>query len=173
MNLEQAKPDFSFINSLPGQKLIIKGNHDYWWTTRRKMEEFFHDNGFDSIRIVHNSAEAVGEFAVCGTRGWFFDAEEDADKKIVLREVGRLDTSINEALKTGKEPVVFLHYPPVLGEARCVEILSVLLQYKIRLCYFGHIHGPSAQKIAPFTIEETTMRLISCDAVDFTPVLVR
>jgi predicted phosphohydrolase len=173
MNLEQAKPDFSFINSLPGQKLIIKGNHDYWWTTRRKMEEFFHDNGFDSIRIVHNSAEAVGEFAVCGTRGWFFDAEEDADKKIVLREVGRLDTSINKALKTGKEPVVFLHYPPVLGEARCVEILSVLLQYKIRLCYFGHIHGPSAQKIAPFTIEETTMRLISCDAVDFTPVLVR
>lgn len=173
MNLEQAKPDFSFINSLPGQKLIIKGNHDYWWTTRRKTEEFFHDNGFDSIRIVHNSAEAVDEFAVCGTRGWFFDAEEDADKKIVLREVGRLDTSINEALKTGKEPVVFLHYPPVLGEARCVEILSVLLQYKIRLCYFGHIHGPSAQKIAPFTIEETTMRLISCDAVDFTPVLVR
>ena len=126
MNLEQAKPDFSFINSLPGQKLIIKGNHDYWWTTRRKMEEFFHDNGFDSIRIVHNSAEAVDEFAVCGTRGWFFDAEEDADKKIVLREVGRLDTSINEALKTGKEPVVFLHYPPVLGEARCRDIVCAI-----------------------------------------------
>ena len=171
--LEQTKKDFCLLHSLPGKKLILKGNHDFWWTIRRKMEQFLSDNGFDTLSFIHNSTETVGDYAVCGTRGWFFDAEEDLDKKILLREAGRLNTSINEAIKTGKEPVVFLHYPPILGESQCNEILSIILQHKIRLCYYGHIHGPAAHKILPRTIEGTTFHLVSCDAVSFSPVLVR
>ncbi|HOB35964.1 MAG TPA: metallophosphoesterase [Candidatus Avimonas sp.] len=173
MRLEEAKKDFEFLQKLPGRKLLIKGNHDYWWATRRKMEKFFEDCGFDTLSIIHNSAEAVGDFVVCGTRGWFFDADEDADKKVLLREVGRLERSIQEALKTGKEPVVFLHYPPVLGESRCEELLAVLSRYKIRRCYCGHIHGAVARKIPVQTVNGTVIRLVSCDAVNFTPVLVR
>ena len=113
MNLKQAKEDFAFLHRLPGKKLILKGNHDYWWTTRRQMDLFFAENGFDSLQIVHNDAVAVEwQYAVCGTRGWFFDAEEDADKLVLLREAGRLRTSIRAAKETGLQPVVFLHYPP-------------------------------------------------------------
>lgn len=172
MNLEQAGDDFSFLHSLTGQKILIKGNHDYWWTTRRKMEDYFDKNGFDTLKILHNNALTVGEYAVCGTRGWFFDAEQQDDKKVLLREAGRLSRSIDEAEKTGREPVVFLHYPPVLGDSRCDEIMSILRERRIGRCYYGHIHGKSAPKIQKRTVDGVTMRLVSCDAVDFKPVLV-
>ncbi|MDD2417474.1 MAG: metallophosphoesterase [Oscillospiraceae bacterium] len=170
ISLEQAKQDFAFLNSLPGRKLIIKGNHDYWWTTRRKMDEYFEEYGYNTLSIIHNSAEVSGNYAVCGTRGWFFDAEEDIDKKILMREVGRLKMSIDAAEKTGKEPVVFLHYPPFMGDSKCDEILSVLKERAIRLCYYGHIHGPNARRIPERAIDGTIFKLISCDAVDFSPV---
>ena len=173
MSLEAAKADFSFLHSLPGRKLLFKGNHDYWWTTRRKMDAYFDECGFHSLTIVHNSAVAVDDFAVCGTRGWFFDAEQDADKKILLREVGRLNASIDAAVATGKEPVVFLHYPPVFGDSECPELLSVLTERHIRRCYFGHIHGQAARRATVQTVGELTLQLISCDAVGFTPILVR
>lgn len=172
MSLEQTIKDFAFLQSLPGRKLLLKGNHDYWWTTRRKMDAFLESNGFDSLGIVHNSAEVAGDFAVCGTRGWFYDAEADADKKILAREVGRLSLSIDEAFKTGKEPVVFLHYPPVYGTFVCREIVSVLQEKHIRRCYYGHLHGGDARRISVHTYETIRFQLISCDAVDFTPVLI-
>lgn len=81
---------------------MLKGNHDYWWTTRKKMEEFFEKCGFSSLTILHNSAEVAGDYAVCGTRGWFFDAEADEDKKVLNREVGRLRTSLDAAEKTAE-----------------------------------------------------------------------
>ena len=173
MALTETIADFSFLQALPGKKLLFKGNHDYWWTTRRKMDAFLAEQGFDTLRLVHNSAEVVGDFAVCGTRGWFYDAEEDADRKVLLREVGRLNLSIDAAEKTGKEPVVFLHYPPVMGEAECPEIMDVLRRRGIRRCYFGHIHGPSARKIPVRIVDGITLQLVSCDAVGFMPVLVR
>ena len=173
MRLTDTRRDFEFLQRLPGQKLIMKGNHDYWWTTRRKMDDYLQNRGFDTLRIIHNSAEPVGDYAVCGTRGWFYDAEQDADRKVLLREVGRLKLSIDAAEKTGKEPVVFLHYPPVMGEAECPEIMDVLRERSIRLCYYGHIHGPGARRTSAKTVDGITLRLVSCDAVGFTPVLVR
>ena len=173
MSLDHAEADFAFLHALPGRKLLLKGNHDYWWTTRRKMDDYLQNRGFDTLRIIHNSAEPVGDYAVCGTRGWFYDAEQDADRKVLLREVGRLKLSIDAAEKTGKEPVVFLHYPPVMGEAECPEIMDVLRERSIRLCYYGHIHGPGARRTSAKTVDGITLRLVSCDAVGFTPVLVR
>ncbi len=171
MSLEEAAQDFAFLHSLPGQKLILKGNHDYWWTTRRKMERFFEENGWDTLRFVHNDTVVVDDtVAVCGTRGWFFDAESEADKKVLQREVGRLTTSIQAAEKTGKEPVVFLHYPPIYGDTVCEEIMSVLTEHHIRRCYYGHIHGSGIARAFNGEYRGIRFTLISGDAIAFNPI---
>ena len=174
MKLEETKKDFTFLNDLPGKKLLIKGNHDYWWSTKKKMDSFFEENGFHTLSIVFNSAVSVGNVCVCGTRGWFYDAETDADKKILNREVGRLNASIDIAETVGLEPVVFLHYPPVYGDMECREILDVLLERNIKRCYYGHIHGGNAAKKAVTGLYKgVNLQLISCDYTGFTPVLIR
>ena len=174
MKLEDADLDFAYLNRLPGKKLLLKGNHDYWWSTRKKIETYLTDRGFSTLSIVHNSAVPVGEIAVCGTRGWLYNAETLEDQKIVNREVGRLTTSLREAESLGLRPVVFLHYPPLYANFRCGEILNVLKEWNIRDCYFGHIHGSQAAKRAVVgEYSGIKMHLISCDTVQFTPVLVR
>lgn len=174
MKLNETYNDFSFINSLPGKKLFLKGNHDYWWSTRKKIEDYLSENAFDTISLVFNSAQQVGEYVVCGTRGWFYDAETDADMKVLNREAGRLRMSLEEAKKTDGEPVVFLHYPPVYGDAVCNEIFDVLLEYNVRKCYYGHIHGGNAAKKAVTgEFNGIKLKLISCDYIHFTPSLVR
>lgn len=173
MNLKQARDDFAFLHSLPGRKLILKGNHDYWWTTRRQMDLFFAENGFDSLCIVHNDAvEVDGRYAVCGSRGWFFDAEEDADKLVLLREAGRLRTSIRAAKDTGLEPVVFLHYPPIYADQICTEILDVLKEEGISRCFYGHVHGKGIRLAVQGEIEGIRFRLISADSVHFCPLAI-
>lgn len=173
MKLEEAVADFRFINSLPGRKLILKGNHDYWWSTRKKIEAFLEENRFSSIGIVHNSAVEAGRFAVCGTRGWLYDAESAEDKKIVSREVGRLNASLDAAEKCEKKPIVFLHYPPVYGGMECREIMDVLVNRRVADCYYGHIHGSAAAKRSPTgEYRGVQMHLISCDYLGFRPLLV-
>ena len=174
MKLEDADLDFAYLDRLPGKKLLLKGNHDYWWSTRKKIEAYLTDRGFSTLSIVHNSAVPVGEIAVCGTRGWLYNAETPEDQKIVNREVGRLTTSLKEAESLGLRPVVFLHYPPIYDDQCCEEILDVLKEWNIRDCYFGHIHGSQAAKRAVVgEYSGIKMHLISCDTVQFTPVLVR
>lgn len=170
MSLDGARTDFAFLDRLPGRKLLLKGNHDYWWNTRRKMDAFLAEQGFDSIRILHNSAERYGPWALCGSRGWFFDAEADADKKVLLREVGRLQASIDAGRALGGEPLAFLHYPPVTAAARCDEMMDALHRNGITRCWYGHLHGPSIRRAVQGVVEGIEFRLVSCDAVDFTPV---
>lgn len=173
MNLKQAKEDFAFLNGLPGKKLILKGNHDYWWTTRRQMDRFFEENGFDTLRIVHNDAVVVDEcIAVCGSRGWFFDAEEDADKLVLLREAGRLRTSIHAAKETGVEPVLFIHYPPLYADQICPEILDVLKEEGITRCYYGHVHSKGIRLAVQGDVDGIRFELISADALKFCPIRV-
>ena len=125
MRLEQTFKDFSFIESLPGRKIFLKVNHDYWWTTRKKIEAYLKENNFKSISILFNSAEVVENFAVCGTRGWSYDCSTQEDVKILNREVGRLTMSIEQARKLDREVIVFLHYPPVFSGYECTEIINV------------------------------------------------
>lgn len=174
MSLEQATADFKFIDSLPGKKLISKGNHDYWWSTKSKMDKYLAENGFDSVSILHNNAYAVGNVAVCGTRGWFFDAHEDeqTDKKVLLREAGRLKMSVDEAKKTGLEPVVFLHYPPLTQTAVCTEIYDVLVSEGIKRCYYGHLHSASTQKSVNGEVDGISFSLVSSDFLGFAPKLI-
>ena len=173
MTLSEAKADFAFLQTLPGQKLLFKGNHDYWWTTRRKMDAFLAENGFDSLRIVHNDAVPVdSRTAVCGTRGWFYDAERDEDKKVLRREIGRLRASVEAGRKTGLEPLVFLHYPPVYAGAVCTEMLETLHELDIRRCYDGHIHGAGIRRAVYGDYEGIRLQLISGDSLSFKPLLV-
>ncbi len=172
MSLEGAEEDFRFIHELPGKKLLLKGNHDYWWNTASKAYQFFHAHGFDSLEILHNNAFQYGEYALCGTRGWFYEEDHgtEHDRKMMLREVGRLETS----LKAGgdREKIVFLHYPPVFRNYRCEEILNLLRDYGVRHCYYGHIHGRGIPLAFNGWIGCTEFRLVSADAVKFTPVSV-
>ncbi len=172
MALEDAREDFQFLQDLPGRKLIFKGNHDYWWCTRRKMDTFFEENGFDTLTIVHNDAVAVEDrFAVCGTRGWFYDDAED-NVKILRREAERLRTSIAAAKQTGLEPIVFLHYPPLFDGRACEEITDVLKEEGIRRCFYGHVHGAGIRQAFQGEWEGITFRLTSCDALRFCPLLI-
>lgn len=173
MSLDGALEDFKFIDSLPGQKIILKGNHDYWWTTMKKMDTFLSQYDIKTIRFLHNNTLTVGNIAVCGSRGWFFDAEESADNKVLLREAGRLRTSINHAKETGLEPVVFLHYPPITQNMVCEEIYNVLLETGIKRCYYGHLHGPSMTRSINSVRDGIEFALISCDFLAFAPKLVQ
>lgn len=169
LKLTDTEKDFRFLESLPGKKLLIKGNHDLWWGTSKKMREFFSNNNFSSIDIIYNGCAVAEDKAIAGTRGWFYDA--GSDNKVLLREAGRLDASICAAEKTGLPVYVFLHYPPVYGDYVCGEILEVLKRHGIKTVYHGHIHG-SGFNNAVKSYDGINFRLISCDCVDFTPILI-
>ena len=176
MKLEETEQDFSFIHRLPGQKILMKGNHDYWWSTKSKIERFLQEKGFTSMKVLHNNAYIVEDVAVCGTRGWLYNSETEEDVKIVNREVGRLVASLNDAAKqdANAQPIVFLHYPPVYGNMACAGILDVLETRHVEQCYFGHIHGNQASKKAVRgNYHGIKMHLISCDYVNFMPILVK
>lgn len=174
MKLKECYNDFSFINSLPGTKIFLKGNHDYWWDTVSKINRYLNENNFNSIRILFNNSFEVENYAVCGTRGWGLECEKEEDVKILSRECGRLRLSLDSAKDSGKESVVFLHYPPIYGDSVCEEIIGVLKEYDIKKCYYGHIHGSHMIKGAYCgEYEGIKFKLISCDAVSFTPILVR
>ena len=167
LDISEAKEDFAFLDRLPGTKILLKGNHDLWFSTKTKVEKFFAENGFSTLKILFNNAYEYGDRAICGTRGWMNDPIE---KKVLLREWGRLRMSLEEGKKFGKEPLVFLHYPPVFGGGECYEILDVLLEYGIKQVYYGHIHGYSSGYAINGIRNGIDFRLISCDFVQFNPV---
>ena len=173
MSLQQAEPDFRFINGLPGRKIILKGNHDYWWVTMKKMEGFFAENGFDTLNILHNNHYEYNGYGICGTRGWVNGTDggkDEQDEKVLKREVQRLETSIQSAVKAGLEPIVFMHYPPIFASNFNYDILEVLYRYKIKACYYGHIHGRSAHALCVTnTYDDIDFHLIAGDYIQFMP----
>ncbi len=172
MSLEQALVDFRFLEALPGNKLIVKGNHDYWFSTLSKMNRFFEQNGLNSLKIIHNNCAETGEIAVCGSRGWMLDSAEEHNHKVYLREVGRLEASLKEGAKTDREPVAFLHYPPVYQNNCCEEMLEVMRRYGVKRCFYGHIHGSGAQYAFQGEYGGIQFRLVSADYLKFTPIQV-
>ncbi len=171
MKLEECDEDFNFINSLPGKKLFIKGNHDYWWATKKKIDEYLEAKSFDTINIIFNNAYIADNIAICGTRGWNYESSGEKDMKVLNREVGRLEASINAAKNLGAEPVVFLHYPPVYDTIVCDEIIDTLKKHNIKHCYYGHLHGANTHRHAVTgDYDGIKLNLISCDYTDFFPV---
>ena len=172
MKPEELLPDLRFIESLPGQKILIKGNHDYWWSTVTKMQAFFDENGFGTLNILHNNAYAIGDIALCGTRGWMIEEETPHDQKLSSREAGRFEASIMAAVKTGKEPVAFLHYPPIFLERMAGNMIDLLLKYKIRQCYYAHLHASACKLAFNGSYMGIDFRLVSADHLRFAPSLV-
>ena len=170
MGLEAAIDDFRFIDALPGKKILLKGNHDYWWSTAAKAQKLFAENGLGSMRILHNNAFAYGDYAICGTRGWFFEEEHglEHDRKIMRREVMRLEASLQAAGE--RQKLVFLHYPPIYQKYECPEILELLERYEVKKCFYGHIHGKGIPAAFNGWRGCTEFRIVSADAVGFAPV---
>ena len=180
MTLDEAKDDFIFLNSLPGTKIIGKGNHDFWWSTASKINKFFEENGITTIKLLHNNAYLLEDCIICGSRGWFYDEKQqktvgDVDyEKIVAREAQRLEISLNEAMKLRESdpnlPVlVFLHFPPVYLECTCDKILSVLKRYGIKECYYGHIHNNYSIP-RQFEYEGIRFTMVAADYLNFAPM---
>lgn len=171
MSLKDCLEDFRFIHELPGEKIILKGNHDFWWSTASKAMSFFRENGLDSIEILNNNCFFYGETAICGTRGWFCPRENasDQDKKIMAREVIRLETSLKAAGEAERK-IVFLHYPPFYGKYYSYEMVELLHRYGVRECYYGHIHGAGRLLAFEGEADGVSYRLISADHVGFKPV---
>lgn len=172
MGIEDTREDFLFIDSLPGRKIILKGNHDYWWSTAAKAKRFFDANDIHTIDILYNNSFEYGDHSICGTRGWFYEEEKgiEHDKKIMLREIGRLETSLNAATKENK--LVFLHYPPIFQHYRCPEILELLEKHRVSQCCYGHIHGKGCMGAFNGYHSFTKFQLVSADYLNFTPMRV-
>ena len=170
MSLDETLPDFRFVDALPGRKILLKGNHDYWWNTATKISSFFSDNEIKTISILHNNSYTYGDYAICGTRGWFYEEEKgiEHDRKIMNREVMRLEASLKSA--GDRKKLVFLHYPPIYQQYQCLEILKLLRKYDVRLCCYGHIHGKGTAFAFNGWHGATEFHLVSADYLDFKPL---
>jgi predicted phosphohydrolase len=199
MTLEESLEDFRFVDSLPGKKIILKGNHDYWWSTSSKARSFFEKNGITTIEILNNNSFPVKSddgktVYVCGTRGWFFEEETgggraDAahDRKIMAREVGRLEASLSSAPESDDKAstpdsddkasesvtkICFLHYPPVFRNYVCRELIDVMNKHEVRSCWYGHIHGIGHRYAVTGEVGGIAYHMVSADFVGFSPVKV-
>ena len=183
MTVEEAKADFDFLEALPGQKIIMKGNHDYWWQTMAKLDAFVESNQYKTIRFLHNNAYACDDFIICGSRGWYNDDKNKpmrgADsEKIVAREVVRIGLSLDAGHKLRKElmeqdgkdreVLAFLHFPPIFKGYMCDEIIMELYKKQVERCFFGHIHGSYD---APLKREDADIEFyfIAADYLAFRP----
>ncbi len=172
MKLEESLPDFKFLESLPGKKLLMKGNHDYWWETVSKMNRLFDANSITSIGFLFNNAVRLGDICVVGTKGWFYDSGAEDEEKALNRELCRLKLSLQQAHKLGGEPVAFLHYPPISNRAACEEIVDLLAGYGVKRCFYAHLHGPSIKNAFIGDYKNIRFSLISGDSLGFCPRLV-
>ena len=167
MTLGEALPDFRLIDSLPGKKILLKGNHDYWWSSRRKMEDCFAQNHLKTLRILHNNSYEEEGVSICGTRGWMIEEATQHDQKIGAREEGRLRASLENARESGCEPVVFLHYPPVYQGFVSESMIGLMRQYGVRRCFYGHLHGPACRQAVEGAYLGVDFALISADHLQF------
>ena len=178
ISLDEAGPDLALIDSPPGKKIFLRGNHDYWWNTLQKNKDFLTAGGHTTIDFLQNNAFICEEFVICGTRGWYNDpgtAPKETDyKKIVAREAIRLEFSLKAgaAMAEGRELIAFFHFPPYYGDYICRELIDLLHAYGVKRCYFGHIHGQ--YRIPPSTeFEGIRFTITSCDYLSFTPLMIR
>ena len=169
LGLEEAAKDFAWIDEIPGRKIILKGNHDYWWNTATKFYRFCEENGFSNQFILNNNHYEYEGYAICGTRGWFFEEQRSNahDEKVFKRELLRLEASLKSAGELPK--IVFLHYPPRYKGYECPEILQLLEQYQVRRCFYGHLHGQSHGLAMEGIWNGIEFRLISADKLNFRP----
>ena len=172
MTIDEAMPDLRFLASLPGRKILLKGNHDYWWSTKAKLDAALNAEGLAGFEFMLNNAFSADEFAVCGSRGWNIFGATPQDDKLLAREVLRLGVSLKEADALGGEKIAFLHYPPLSPVSECRLFSAPLEEAGVRQCFYGHLHAGGKGRAFEGTKNGVTYRLISADVLDFMPVRV-
>jgi len=169
--LENTYKDFEFLNNLPGRKILLKGNHDYWWTTLTNIKNYLKENNFNTIDILFNNSFEIENNIIAGTRGW--DYTKTSERKIIEREIGRLELSLKDAKKKNedKDIIVCMHYPPIsknyLENEFERKILYLLKEYNVKRCIYGHLHGTSHAGAITGEIEGIQFDLVSADYLDF------
>ena len=173
MDLKNTYLDFKYLNELPGKKLLLKGNHDYWWNTVTKMRKYLKENNFENIDFLYNNSYEYENKIIVGTRGWTISNEED-DKKLIQREANRLEYSIQDGIKkfgNNKEIIVCMHYPPItISEVRnneSTEFVKVMQKYNIKRCIYGHLHSTAIKEAVEGNVYGIELKLVSADALDF------
>lgn len=171
--LEDTYEDFKYLNSLPGNKILLKGNHDYWWTTVTSMNKFIKEKGFEKINFLYNNSYLIENKIITGTRGWINSWKSSENYKILKRENDRLKLSIEKGIKEfgeDKEIISFIHYPPFFKEDSVPEEINFiknLKKYNVQKCYYAHLHGDSHKEAIEGTIDNIDFKLISSDYLGF------
>ena len=176
MQLENTYKDFEYLNNLPGKKILLKGNHDYWWGTITKMKNYVAENDFNTITFLQNDSYEFENYIIAGTRGWVLNDIEN--EKIINRELERLKLSLQDAAEKNvdgsKEIIVFMHYPPVTYQAlNSLEILrfvEIMKQYGVKRCYYGHLHSESIKTAYEGQTHGIEFKLVSADYLKFDPL---
>ncbi|MDR0862951.1 MAG: metallophosphoesterase [Oscillospiraceae bacterium] len=174
MTINESLADFRFIGELPGKKIILKGNHDYWFETVAKAKKFFEQNDIPNIEILNNNHfiydEGAARVAICGTRGWLYDENMDGthNGKIMAREVIRLEASLKSAPPDAGK-ICFFHYPPRFKNYVCADIIAVMEQYGVKRCWYGHIHGAAHRFAVTGTADGIEYNMVSADYLKFIP----
>lgn len=172
--LNQAYEDFKFIDGLPGKKIISKGNHDYWWTTKNKLDQFIVENEFSTIAFMHNNSYNIEDTAICGTRGWSLPGEagfSHEDMKIYQRELQRLEHSLKEAaIPDDGRIIAAMHFPAFNSKGVFSEFLDIMQKYNVQLCIYGHLHGEAHKRAVEGLVKGIEFRLVAADYIGFKPV---
>ena len=170
MQLIDAKPDLDFIGALPGSKILLRGNHDYWWASKARVSAALAAN----MRLVQNDACIVGDYAVGGTRGWLLPGTNgfhEDDQRIFDRELNRLSLSL-AAMPEGKRRLVMLHYPPLSAQWRDTPVTALLEEARVERVVYAHLHGPAHKSAFEGEHNGVTYELVSADYLQFTPKLI-
>lgn len=173
--LEEAHADFEYINRLKGKKIIIKGNHDYWWSTLNKLNKFLEENQFNTISFLQNNSFQYEKFQICGTRGWSVLSSDNSElnSKIFDREKHRLILSLEDARKkSDNEIIVAMHYPPVENGSCCHDFIDIMKQYNVKKCIYGHLHAQSIKNAITGNFDGIDLNLVSCDSLGFKPIII-
>ena len=169
MYIEEAKKDFEYLNRLPGNKLLLKGNHDYWWESITKMRKFLEENNFKNIDFIYNNSYLWENKIIVGTRGW--SEQEEKPEKIIRRESIRLQISIQDGItKYGddKEIIVCMHYPPFNRfEEEALNFIKTMKKYNVKTCIYGHIHGEAGKDAIQGEINGIKYIMASSDQTNF------
>ncbi len=168
MKMKEGMMDLQWIHNLPGRKILVRGNHDYWWTSITKLNNLYGDMNF-----IQNNYFTYNDYAICGTRGWVCpggDKFTKHDEKIYNREILRLKLSLDKAVQDGyKKIIVMLHYPPTNDKIKESEVIDIFKEYNVSKVIYGHLHGVSKERVFEGNIDNIEYILTSCDYLDFKP----
>lgn len=163
MHLEDAARDLKEIGDLPGAKVMIRGNHDYWWSSIKKVRELLPP----SVYALQNDALRIGEYVFCGSRGWQIISQEPSDQKIWSREIMRMRMSLEAAKRQGGRIIAMIHYPPFNEKQEDSEFTELFSEFGVTDVYYGHLHGKSLRGAFHGMRQNIFYHQVSCDRLDF------